>query len=891
MSASASVVVTMDSAQPAPSPGRHVHRLIERQAALHPHAPALRQGEHVLSYRELNACANRLAGLLSARALSSDSSVCVLLPPCFETVVCQLAILKLGAVYIPLDVESPPIRIASLLQDVAPDLVITRKMLSHLLPEGVQQLTFEGIGDAQLSGHSEYNLQDTSFAESPAYLFFTSGTTGQPKGVVGTQANLFHYVTTAVKRFGMGSQTCMPTIARLTFSISIFDTLCPLAAGGTVVVVQRDTLHDMEKLCALLESVTMVHMGPSLLNLLVRHLENQPFRTDRFRHIQHLSSGGDLVRGTLLEKLKRFFGHSELFVIYGCTEIACMGSHYEVPRTETVTQTWIGKPFEGVEIQLLDSSRQPVADGMPGHIHVAGNGVCKGYFNRPELTRSRFIPLQNNLFYDTGDLGIRHPDGNIEMLGRSDYQIQLHGIRIEPGEIEYHLVQIPSIKEAVIWVTQDGENEVSLVAYLVPDNDAPPRLDDIRAHLKQALPKYMIPARYVLLPRLPVNHNLKLDRSALPTPNADNMLGADAEHVSAHTLSEHQLTEIWHTVFKRDSISVCDDFFDLGGDSLLAIELLNAVNRAFARKLDLAILLTTPTIRKLARWLDSHAQHTRRDIVTLQQGDSSGPTLFLIHGALVYKDMTDHLPANLTVCALYRNDESDFLGQQDMHGLLGTHASIEEMARHYIDLIQEYQPQGPYYLGGFSMGGMIAYEIARILLQQNQQVGPVVMIDTHTSEFVKKARFRKAVFHGKRLLLAGLPHLKYLAWKVATSLLRHRVKRNENSEIPLSRDNREELRRLARNKAASGYRPQPLGLEGLLIKSTERPPYEFPDPTLGWSHCFDHLQMLSLQGDHNEILEGESAVKLAHAIAHLIVADSKQSHRVNPSTSKTVHAS
>lgn len=858
-----------------PIEGTPVHRLIELNARMHPDRVALRHEDRTYTYALFNATANQFATLLSGHGVVPGMSVAVLLDPCPSSLICQFALLKLGAVYVPVDVEHPPARIDYVLAEAKPALVVTRDSFAHLLPATSSALLFEGFDDPRLQGLPIQDREYTPRLEDPAYVFFTSGTTGKPKGVIGTQLNLHHYTTAAVQRFEMGPHTIMPTIARLTFSISLFDSLCPLVAGGTVVVVSRDVIMNIEHLTALLMSVTMVHMGPSLLNLLMRHLDDSALPPEKFDSLQHVSSGGDLVKGPLLEKLKHYFTRADIFVVYGCTEIACMGCNFAVPRHQTISKTWIGKPFGGVNLVLLDDQLNPVNNNIPGMIHVSGPGVTQGYLNQSALTANRYPVLNGQRYYNTGDLGIRHLDGNIEILGRQDYQIQLHGIRIEPGEIEYALSRIPGIKESVVWYTNTTQDDINLVAYLVIDTHSPPSRNQITDFLKQQLPKYMIPSQFVVLAKLPVNFNLKLDRAALPAPDATNTLRS-ATLVEAPTLAlEASLLAIWKMLFRRDDIGVIHDFFELGGDSLMAIDMLALLNQEVGKKLPITAFLRAPTIRDLTRLISDDILPPASDLVVLKQGTQQ-PTLFLVHGALVYRELADHLPSNMTVCALYRNDEADYIQQQNVTGMMQSYSNIEAMAEHYIHEIRRFQPTGPYYLAGYSIGGLMAYEIARKLRDANETVGDLILIDTHTPAFLKRGRLKKARYHLQRLLSSGLPHFKYLIWKIVTQISLTRAPATNLAPNPQhnNRDEKEELRRLARHKATTGYVPRAFGHNGLLLKASERVKYEAADLTLGWNHYLKELAIRDIPGDHYQILTGDSAIMIALLITQQLSSNS-----------------
>ena len=392
----------------------------------------------------------------------------------------------------------------------------------------------------------------------------------------------------------------MPALARTSFSISMFELMSPLTAGGTLVVLDRDAVLDPARLAdALASGVTIFHAGPSLLKALFAHLAKPGAAADpaRFNRVRHASSGGDLIAPEVLRALVATFRRAEVFVIYGCSEIACMGCTYPVPRDRDVTRTFVGQPFDNVVARVLDRAGNPVPVGVVGEIHFAGAGVAAGYLHRPELTAEKFRAGDAGLrWYNTGDLGRLAPDGNVEIVGRGDFQIKVRGMRIELAEVEHHLRRAPGVADGVVAARPTPGGERALVAYVVLD---PARRGDrgalagVRTHLVDQVPDYMVPSLYVELPALPLNHNLKVDRNALPDPDA---VRADATPAvrTPESDSERALAEIWTRVLGLGCVGIDDNFFELGGDSLSAMEMLAEVERELGVELDgLAVLRDT----------------------------------------------------------------------------------------------------------------------------------------------------------------------------------------------------------------------------------------------------------------------------------------------------------
>ncbi|HEY3496207.1 MAG TPA: amino acid adenylation domain-containing protein, partial [Polyangiaceae bacterium] len=586
-----------------------VHELVERHARETPGAVAARFGDAALDYAELNRRANRLAHRLAALGVGAESFVVVCVEPSFDILVALLGILKAGAAYVPVDPGYPAARIQALLEDTRPAAVVTQPHLaSRLEPAAAPVLVL----DPSMTELPAENPRRSVSERQPAYVFYTSGTTGTPKGVVASHANLLHYVGVARERYELGPHDVMPSIARFSFSISLFELLAPLVAGGTSLILPREIVLDPPALARALSEVTIFHAGPSLLKGLVSYLRAHPESVPAFSRVRHASSGGDMVPPELLEALKATFSNAEVFVIYGSSEIACMGTTYPVPRDRTVSTTYVGKPFARVAVRVLDEAGEPVPCGVSGEIHFAGDGVALGYLNRPELTREKFVVREGRRFYRTGDRGRLNAEGELEILGRTDFQIKIRGMRVEPAEIEFTLRRAPGVRDAVVSGRAQDDGEKMLVAYVVPEYPPDPddaagktqRLVAIRRYLVEQLPDYMVPAVFVELEKLPLNHNLKLDRRGLPAPTEADFRALGGPNLREPTTpTERRLAVAFGQLLKLRSVGKDDNFFELGGDSLLAVQLSLAVEEALGVRLE-GMDILRESLEMLARICD-----------------------------------------------------------------------------------------------------------------------------------------------------------------------------------------------------------------------------------------------------------------------------------------------
>ncbi|HVE82334.1 MAG TPA: AMP-binding protein, partial [Myxococcales bacterium] len=387
-----------------------IHRLFQAMAKRQPEAVAASfQGQRI-TYAELDARSSQVAHHLVTSGVGPEVPVAVCVRPSLHVLVAMLGIWKARGIYLPLDPTHPETLIGRMLDEAQPRLVLTT---SDFIPLTARfpQLCFDTDAGARLLANQPAGAPENapSFGD-PAYLFYTSGTTGKPKGVVATQGNLAHYIHAAARKYGFSPADVFVSMARYTFSISLWELLSPLCCGGSLRILERDDVLTPERLFRALEEVTVLHAGPSLLGSLFRHLRPQSRTLPRMRHA---SSGGDLVPPAVMEEMKRVFPGAELFVIYGCTEISCMGTTYPIRRDVTAGRTFVGKPFPDVTVRVLDPNRGLVPFGAVGEICFAGEGITRGYLGRPDLTAEKFVELEGRRFYLTGDMGRLHPDGNL----------------------------------------------------------------------------------------------------------------------------------------------------------------------------------------------------------------------------------------------------------------------------------------------------------------------------------------------------------------------------------------------------------------------------------------------------------------------------------------------
>ncbi|WP_163998551.1 non-ribosomal peptide synthase/polyketide synthase [Pyxidicoccus caerfyrddinensis] len=583
-----------------------IHHLFEQQVALRPDAIAVEFGDARLTYRELDARANQLAHLLRSHGVGPDTLVALCLERSLELIVSLLAILKAGGGYLPLDASYPAQRLAFMLEDAPPRLLVTSRALrsqlsvpEHLTSLFIEELSLEGLPTSvPASGVSSRNL---------AYVDFTSGTTGRPKGVAiehRSVQRLFHGIDYA----HLGPEETFLLIAPVSFDASTLELWGPLLFGGRLVVFPPQSPSDLELLSQVVtrHRVTTLHLTAGLFAQVVEH------KPDCLRGLHQLLTGGDVVSAPQVRRVLETLGIA-VTACYGPTESTLFTSCFRMTRPEQVgSAVPIGTPIANTRVYLLDASFQPVPPGVPGELFIGGEGLARGYLARPELTAERFLPdafssSPGARLYRTGDVARWRPDGVLEFLGRLDSQVKVRGYRIELAEVEAALLAHPAVREAIAVVREDVPGDKRLVAYVVsPSPDQPLSAAALRDFLQQRLPEFMLPSAFVALEALPLTGNGKVDRKALPVP--DGALASSFEYIAPRNETEQRLAALWCEVLRVERVGLHDSFFELGGHSLLATRIVSRLRAVFGVELPLRTLFEAPTLEALARAVETAAR-------------------------------------------------------------------------------------------------------------------------------------------------------------------------------------------------------------------------------------------------------------------------------------------
>jgi len=681
--------------------------LCASQAERTPNAIALICGDQQLTFATLHDKAARLARRLAALGVKPGLVVGIALPRTPALIIAVLAVHKAGGTYLALDPSYPAERIRFMVADAGASVILTETALAPLFADSGARLLFDTdpveVATAEPVPARPHDL---------AYVLYTSGSTGRPKAVGIEHRNLINLLSWGRSVLPNAELGGVLFSTSLNFDLSAFEMFLPLAFGGCIVLVENLLAL---KTAPMRERVRFVNTGPSLLDTLLR--------VDGLPHgVTTVIVAGEKLSRHLANSLFDEMPGFRLINCYGPTETTVYSSCSVIDPSDRAEPT-IGRPIWNTTLHVLARGLAPLPPGTEGELFIGGAGVTRGYLGRPELTAERFLPnpYGPGRLYRTGDRVRWREDGELEFLGRTDDQIKIRGIRVEPGEVEATLLTVPEIDAAVVKLCPDATDTPRLTAYLVGSSETPARdTDRVRAALEKQIPRHMIPERFVWLDAMPMTPNGKIDRKALPALPQDEICLSD--DYPPTTELERELAAIWEDLLQLSPVGVRSDFFDLGGDSLALLSLFATIEARFGRRLTVDVLAGGLTIAGLAQLLvrqqPLHAE--LGTIVTLQPfGDL--PPFFCVHG--IGGDVL-----HLHRLAMHMGPTRPFLGLRQTSDVSPTE-TLNEMAARYVAAMLRHQPIGPYYLGGASFGAIVAYEMAVQLLAQGHKVGRLVIID------------------------------------------------------------------------------------------------------------------------------------------------------------------
>lgn len=587
-----------------------VHELVEEQARLTPEATAVVCHEQHLTYRELNRRANQLAHHLRGLGLGLESRVAVCVERSPEMMICLLGILKAGCAYVPLDAEYPPERLSGMLEDAQASVVLTGRQLAGLFrQDAVRVVELETLWST-IADEMDENPARLTTADNLAYVIYTSGSTGKPKGVQISHSSVVNLLSSMRRLPGLGPEDALLAVTTISFDIAALELFLPLVVGARLMIASREEARDGERLSQILSDsqITMMQATPATWRLLIEAGWQGSER------LKILCGGEALPQKLAAELLER---GASLWNMYGPTETTIWSATDRIERRNGSAIS-IGKPIANTQVYLLDAHLQPVPVGMVGELYIGGDGLARGYHNRPEITAAQFIPHPfsdepGRRLYRTGDLARYRQDGKIELLGRVDHQVKVRGYRIELGEIEAALCRHALVREAVVMVREHQSGDQRLIAYVVSNQEQkPPASNELSAFLSQRLPEYMIPSSFVLLDSLPRYPNGKVNRGALPEQH-DTRPQPQTPEALPQTRLERSIADIWKEILRVGSVGLHENFFDLGGHSLLLAQVHRKLTEATGREFSLIEMFRHPTVAALAGYLNNGHQPNASD--------------------------------------------------------------------------------------------------------------------------------------------------------------------------------------------------------------------------------------------------------------------------------------
>jgi amino acid adenylation domain-containing protein len=748
-----------------------------------------------------------------------------------------------------------------MLEDSCPTCVITQHKFSQNFTEYSDQVIILDSPAAEISTQPSSNLDLSIRPTDSIYAIYTSGSTGVPKAAVNTHEAVANRIYWMQKQYQLRAEDRVLQKTPYSFDVSVWEFFWPLVAGATLVIAEPGGHRDPIYLANLIgqENITTIHFVPSMLREFL-----EACNLDSCSSLIRVFASGEALPPDLCRKFQERLP-AELHNLYGPTEAAVDVTYWDCDKETPAATIPIGRPISNVKTYVLDRYLAPVPIGVAGELHIGGVAVARGYLNRPDLTAERFIPdpfstNANARLYKTGDRARYLPDGTIEYLGRFDNQVKLRGLRIELGEIEAALLESGLVTAAAVVPIKDGNGDECLVGYCVP-KIAGLEIAELRTLLTQRLPEYMIPSAFVPLDALPKTPSGKLDRKALPAP--ETCRDEQRTFVPPEDQIEERLVSLWEDVLGSHPISIHDNYFAIGGHSLLALRLFSQINLSFQLELPLATLFYAPTVRSMAAIIrDSSLDRTASPIVPIQPKGSRRPIFCIgpLQGEVI----------------MFRPLALELGPEQPLYGLqpfdLPEHPlTVEGLASSYIQELKKWGESEPFCVVGYSFGGMVAVEMAQQLVKNGAEPPIVVLIDSSYLAGCKARetwtqRIRRYRYHLHKIAQGadGLAHIADVLQHRTFGMM-HKVSHAVNVNLPKTVSQTARLQLLAGERFRANRYSSPV----YLIKAESRPEF-FDQPDLGWGEVISDLRIRDIPGDHGTIMTGMNVKLMASKLKTIL---------------------
>lgn len=853
-----------------------LHELISNNAKKFNKKQAIKFQDSSISYKELELQVNRLSHYFAEQNIKPGDIVGVALPRSIELVVSLIAITQCGATYLPLDPNYPKKRLEFMLDDSEANVLISSKEFSLSLETNASLLIYEDVF-SNLSDYSETSFPLNVKNNEVAYILYTSGSTGKPKGVSVTHKNLINFLYSMMQEPGINETDKLLSITTISFDIAGLELFLPLLTGATLVIANDETAKDSRLMLDLLqtENISMLQATPTTWQMLLDAGWENPLPIKAI-------CGGEMLPLPLAKKiLKRV---DELWNVYGPTETTIWSTVKQIKKEDNLIT--IGAPIANTQIYLLNEKGQLVSSGKTGEICIAGTGVAKGYWKRPKLTDEKFIensfsPDSKTKLYRTGDLGKLLPTGEVLCLGRIDHQVKIRGHRIELGEIEEVLDAEEEIQSSVVLVDSN-----QLTAFIILTNSSKfseETIEKWKKGLLNKLPDYMVPRKYTIVNQFPTTLNGKIDRKTL----LENSLvkTSNVAYTAPRNKTEQLVAEIWQRCLGLNQVDIFTNFFELGGHSLIAVKVMVDLEKETGKNYPLSSLLEYSTVEQLAKFIDSDSDLSNWSSLTPIKTDGKKDPLYVIHGA-------DHNVLIFETLSRTLDKEQPVYGLQakGLNGIDEPHDDVKKMAAHYVSEILEANPTGPYTIAGYSFGGIIAFEMAKILKAKNKKIKSLIMLDSyvyptykysHSSFSKKRAKLVYTIgqvfFTFKMILKDKKSFNRWLnvfksKLKIFNTNTESTETRKENVKLPWP----SELNKIHR-LAISKYQIFPENFKIDLLKVEDNDVFYAHDTNyLGWEEiALEGINRHVIPGNHHNMFRNPNDKKLGETLQNILDRDNE----------------